>query len=70
MTLAFDEDDDETRPRILSNRQILDYIARHWLREPVRFTFICALIVTAAVCDLTIPWASRGLMDAVPRRAT
>ncbi|HEY1751203.1 MAG TPA: ABC transporter ATP-binding protein, partial [Caulobacteraceae bacterium] len=65
MSLAFDEDDDETRPRILTNRQILGYIARHWLREPVRFTGIWLLIVTAAACDLTIPWASRGLISAV-----
>ena len=65
MTIAYDEDDDETRPRILSNRQILGYIARHWLREPARFSAACALIVGAAACDLTIPWASRGLIAAV-----
>ncbi|MFI4975139.1 MAG: ABC transporter ATP-binding protein [Caulobacterales bacterium] len=65
MTAVFDDDDDEARPRILSNRQILGYIARHWLREPVRFTAIVTLIVTSALCDLTIPWATRGLMDAV-----
>ncbi|HEX3407770.1 MAG TPA: ABC transporter ATP-binding protein, partial [Caulobacteraceae bacterium] len=65
MTIAADEDDDETRPRILSNGQILGYIARHWLREPVRFAFIWLLIITAAACDLTIPWASRGLISAV-----
>ena len=66
MSLAIDdEDDDETRPRILSNGQILGYIARHWLREPVRFSFIGLLIVAAAACDLSIPLASRGLIDAV-----
>jgi ATP-binding cassette subfamily B protein len=65
MTLAFDEDDDETRPRILSNREIIGYIGRHWLREPGRFGLIWLLIVTAAACDLSIPWASRGLIDAV-----
>jgi ATP-binding cassette, subfamily B, bacterial len=72
MTLAIDEDDDETRPRILSNTQILGYIGRHWLREPVRFTAACTLVVVAACCDLTIPWASRGLMNAVsnPHRVT
>ena len=43
-----DEDDDETRPRILSNTQILGYIARHWLREPVRFALAGVLIVVAA----------------------
>ena len=65
MTLAIDEDDDETRPRILSNGQILGYIWRHWMREPGRFAGACLLIVIAACCDLTIPWASRGLMEAV-----
>ena len=72
MTLVFEEDDDETRPRILSNTQILAYIGRHWMREPVRFTGACALILTAAACDLSIPWASKGLIDAVtsPTRVT
>jgi len=65
MSLAIDEDDDETRPRILSNGQILGYIARHWLREPVRFSLAGLLILLAAACDLSIPWASRGLIDAV-----
>ncbi|HUO11132.1 MAG TPA: ABC transporter ATP-binding protein, partial [Caulobacteraceae bacterium] len=65
MTLAYDEDDDETRPRILSNGQILAYIGRHWMREPVRFASACALILAAAACDLSIPWASKGLIDAV-----
>ena len=50
MTIAIDEDDDEARPRILSNTQILGYIARHWLAEPVRFGFIVALILTSAAC--------------------
>ena len=65
MTIAIDEDDDETRPRILSNGQILGYIWRHWMREPGRFAGACLLILIAAACDLTIPWASRGLMEAV-----
>ena len=65
MSVIIDEDDDETRPRILSNTQIMGYIARHWLREPVRFTVIWVLIVAAAACDLTIPWATRGLINAV-----
>ena len=72
MSLAFDEDDDETRPRILSNGQILAYIGRHWLREPVRFSLTWLLIVTAAACDLTIPWATRGLVHALesPKHVT
>jgi ATP-binding cassette, subfamily B, bacterial len=63
MTLALDEDDDANRPRVLSNRGVLAYIAGHWLREPVKFAFIWVLIVGAALCDLTIPWATRGLVQ-------
>ncbi|MGA0603436.1 ABC transporter ATP-binding protein [Caulobacter sp. KR2-114] len=68
MTLALDDDDDAARPRILSNTQILGYIGRHWLAEPVRFACIIALILTSSACDLTIPWATRGLMNAVSER--
>ncbi|HEX7761827.1 MAG TPA: ABC transporter ATP-binding protein [Caulobacteraceae bacterium] len=69
MSIAIEDDDDESRPRILSNTQILGYIARHWLAEPVRFGLIMTLIVAGAACDLTIPWATRGLMNAVSDKA-
>jgi len=65
MSLVYDEDDEEGRPRTLSNAGVLSYIAGHWLREPGRFAAVCALVVAAAVCDLTIPWATRALMNAV-----
>ncbi|HWA63283.1 MAG TPA: ABC transporter ATP-binding protein [Caulobacteraceae bacterium] len=72
MSIAIDEDDEDARPRTLSNLQVLAYIGRHWMAEPVRFGAACALIVAAAACDLTIPWATRGLMNAVsdPARVT
>jgi ATP-binding cassette subfamily B protein len=63
MTLVLDEDDDDNRPRVLSNRGVLAYITGHWLREPIKFAFVWVLIVGAAVCDLSIPWATRGLME-------
>ena len=63
MTLVLDEDDDDNRPRVLSNRGVLAYITGHWLREPVRFALVWVLIVGAACCDLSIPWATRGLMQ-------
>ena len=69
MSAVIDEDDDETRPRILSNTQILGYIVRHWLREPVRFAFAWVLIVASAACDITIPWATSGLTSAVSNPA-
>jgi len=65
MSLVYDEDDEDGRPRVLSNTGVLRYIAGHWLREPVRFALIWGLIVAAAVCDLTIPWATRALMQAL-----
>ncbi len=69
MTTFVDEDDDENRPRTLSNLQVLGYIGRHWMREPVRFTLACLLVVAGAACDLSIPWATKGLMDAVSNPA-
>jgi ATP-binding cassette subfamily B protein len=65
MTAFLDEDDDENRPRTLSNLQVLGYIGRHWMKEPVRFALACVLVVAAAACDLSIPWATRGLINAV-----
>ena len=64
MTAVID-DDDETRPRVLSNLQVLGYIAGHWLHEPVRFSLAWVLIIAGAACDLSIPWATRGLINAV-----
>ena len=51
---------------------MLGYIARHWMREPVRFGLIVTLMSGGALCDLTIPWATGALMNAVanPARVT
>ncbi|MET3525898.1 ABC transporter ATP-binding protein [Phenylobacterium koreense] len=69
MSELHDEDD---RPRSLTNRQVLAFMAGHWLREPGRFALIIALVLVATVCDLSIPWATRGLINAVssPERVT
>ena len=64
-SLVFDDDDEEGRPRVLSNIGVLRYITAHWMREPIKFGCACALVVAAAVCDLTIPWATRALTQAV-----
>ncbi|MFI4935160.1 MAG: ABC transporter ATP-binding protein [Caulobacterales bacterium] len=72
MTAFIDDDDDETRPRMLTNGQVLGFIGRHWLREPRRFAFIICLLLISTTCDMTIPWATRGLINAVstPERVT
>ena len=64
--------DERPRSRILGNRQVVAYIARHWLREPRNFALIVALMLASTACDLSIPWASRGLIDAVssPQKLT
>ena len=72
MTEPFDDEDEANRPRSLSNLQVLGFMARHWLHEPGKFSGIIALGLVATVCDLSIPWATRGLIDAVsaPEKVT
>ena len=65
MSEPYDDGEDSTRPRTLSNLQVLRFMAGHWLREPRRFGLIVALALAATVCDLSIPWATRGLINAV-----
>jgi len=67
-----DEDDDAQRPRVLSNNQVLAFVWRHWMSEPTRFSAIIGLMLASAACDATIPWATRGLINAVssPARLT
>jgi ATP-binding cassette subfamily B protein len=72
MTEFFDDEDDDNRPRSLTNLQVLGFMAGHWLREPRKFATIIALGLVATVCDLSIPWATRGLINAVsaPEKVT
>ena len=65
-------DDDLDRPRTLTNRQVLGFMAGHWMREPKKFALIIGFGLVATVCDLSIPWATRGLINAVssPEKVT
>jgi ATP-binding cassette subfamily B protein len=65
MTDFHDEDDDAQRPRVLSNSQVLAFVWRHWMTEPMRFAAIIGLMLASAACDASIPWATRGLINAV-----
>jgi ATP-binding cassette subfamily B protein len=61
-------DDEETgRKRVLTNRQIMDFIGGYWSRRPglVGGAVLCVLIATA--CELLVPQASQGLVDAALR---
>jgi ATP-binding cassette subfamily B protein len=61
----FYDDEDDNRPRSLSNMQVLGFMAGHWMTEPRKFAGIIGLGLLATVCDLSIPWATSGLINAV-----
>jgi ATP-binding cassette, subfamily B, bacterial len=72
MAEDFDEDEDGPKRRVLSNGQVLGFIAGLWRRRPWRFGVTVALMLAAIGFDLALPWATKGLMDAVtapPERA-
>jgi ATP-binding cassette subfamily B protein len=64
MTESHDEEDDQ-RPRVLSNAQVLGFIWSHWMRQKPRFFAVMGLFLVGTACDLSIPWAAGGLIDAV-----
>ncbi|WP_375267796.1 ABC transporter ATP-binding protein [Phenylobacterium sp.] len=59
------EDADDTSQRSLSNRKVLGFIARFWLRRPGLFWTSVALTLVSIGFDLALPWAAGRLMDAV-----
>jgi ATP-binding cassette subfamily B protein len=65
MTDFHDDDEDAGRPRVLSNMQVLGFVWRNWMTDPGRFASIVALLLIATICDASIPWATRGLINAV-----
>lgn len=52
-------------PPVLSNGQVLAYIARQWRRRPKLFAGAAAFTVASVACDLAMPWAAGGLVDVV-----
>ncbi len=59
--------DDDERGAQIPNRQVLAFMWRHWIEEPGRFALILAFMLGSILCDLTIPWATRALVDTVGR---
>ncbi len=51
---------------------MLGFVWRNWMADPARFYSIIALLLVATICDASIPWATRGLINAVsaPERQT
>ncbi|MDI1363562.1 MAG: ABC transporter ATP-binding protein [bacterium] len=63
--LIDDEDEAGNRKRVLSNGQVLGFIARFWARRPVLFSLGVGLTLAAIGFDLAMPYASGRLVDAV-----
>ena len=61
------EDDEATRARVLSNGQVLAFIATYWTRRPRLFAATVLLYLIAIAFELLVPRASQGLVDAAVR---
>ena len=59
------EDEDETRQRVLKNRQVAGFISGFWWRRPLLLAGTVGLTLAAIGFDLSLPWASGRLVDAV-----
>src|SRR5678815_110458 len=59
------EDTDDTRERVLKNRQVLGFIAGFWKRRPWLLTGTVGLTLLAIGFDLAMPLAVKRLVDAV-----
>jgi ATP-binding cassette subfamily B protein len=64
MSMEQYEDDESTRRRLLSNREVLGFIAAYWKRRPWLVAGTVALTLGAIVFELLVPRASQALVDA------
>ena len=58
------EDDEVARKRVLTNGQVLAFIARFWSRRRGLFSLTIVLYLAAVAFELMVPRASKGLVDA------
>jgi ATP-binding cassette subfamily B protein len=72
--MSDDFDDDEgARKRMLSNSQVLGFIAGFWLRRRGLLSGTVAFTLAGIAFDLAVPWAAGALIDALaagPEAAT
>jgi ATP-binding cassette subfamily B protein len=59
------EDEEVTRGRVLSNGQVMAFIASFWLRRRWLLLGAAGMTLASMVCELALPWAARGLVNAV-----
>jgi len=60
-----DEDEGANRRRVLSNTQVLAFVAGLWLRRPGLLAAAIGLLLVAIGFDLALPWAAGQLVEAV-----
>ena len=58
------EDEAVTRGRVLSNGQVMAFIAGFWLRRRWLLLGSVGGMLAAMGCELALPWAARGLVNA------
>ena len=54
------EDEEVTRGRVLSNGQVMAFIASFWLRRRWLLLGAAGMTLASMVCELALPWAARG----------
>jgi ATP-binding cassette subfamily B protein len=59
------EDAEDTKERVLSNGQVLGFIARFWMRRPLLMFGGLSFTLGSIGLDMALPWASGKLVDAV-----
>ena len=61
-------DDDESGERVLSNREVLAFLIKQWMRRPQLLATILTFFLAATICDLILPKAAGAMVDAVSGR--
>jgi ATP-binding cassette subfamily B protein len=61
------DDDEVTRERVLSNGQVLGFIAGFWARRPWLLIGTTVLTLAAIGCELLVPPASSRLIDTIAK---
>ena len=72
MTDHYEDADEVAKPRVLSNRQVLGFIAGFWLRRRGLLAGLAVFTLGSVGLDLALPWTSGRLVDAIasgPRAA-
>ena len=69
MSDTTDDAPDGARKRVLSNSQVLAFIASQWMRRPRLLVATFAFLLASVAVDLVMPQAAGWLIDAVTGRA-